>query len=234
MLYSTKFSITCIFIQHSVSNFYPRVANVVCYFHSSLLLMDICIISILCYHEECHYEHPFIHLLVLICKNFSEVYLGVELLGHRVHNIHFYEIITNFLFLSALYKGFHWFTCFPTFGIIRFLNFANLVVINLIVVLIWIILITNGIGIFFLYALVICVSSSVKFLFLSFPIGFFGGFFFIVLNVFFIYPETNPLLLYVLQWSFLKDWEKWFVFFLSIMSLRKQFLNLKRTYLLHV
>ena len=166
MLYSTKFSITCIFIQHSVSNFYPRVANVVCYFHSSLLLMDICIISILCYHEECHYEHPFIHLLVLICKNFSEVYLGVELLGHRVHNIHFYEIITNFLFLSALYKGFHWFTCFPTFGIIRFLNFANLVVINLIVVLIWIILITNGIGIFFLYALVICVSSSVKFLFL--------------------------------------------------------------------
>lgn len=147
MLYSTNFS--CIFTRHSVSNFYPSVANVVRYFHSSLLLMDICIISILCYHEECHYEHPFIHLLVLICKNFSEVYLGVQLLGHRVHNVHFYEIITNFLFLSALYKCFHWFTCFPTFGIIRFLNFANLVVINLIVVLIWIILITNGIGIFF-------------------------------------------------------------------------------------
>ena len=149
MLYSTKFSITCIFTQHPVSNFYPCVANVVDYFHSSLLLMDICIISILCYHEECHYEHPFIHLLVLICKNFSAVYLGVGLLGRRVYNVHFFEITRNILFLSAIYKCSCWFTCFPTFGIIRFLNFASLMVINLIVVLIWIILITNGIGIFF-------------------------------------------------------------------------------------
>lgn len=229
-MYSTKFSITCVFTQHS--NFYPRVADVVRYFHSSLLLMDICIISIACYHEECHYEHPFIHLLVLICKNFSEVYLGVGLLGHRVYNVHFFEIMTNFLFLPAVYKCSRWFTCFP-FGIIRFLNFASLVVINLIVVLIWIILITNGIGIFF--------SSPWSFVF---PL-LWSAFSYLLPTFLLDSLKVFSLLFWVcsvhiLKLSLccymccndLKDWEKWFDFFLSIMSLKKQFLNLKRTYLL--
>lgn len=175
--------------------------------------MDICIISIACYHEECHYEHPFIHLLVLICKNFSEVYLGVGLLGHRVYSVHFFEIMTNFLFLPAVYKCSRWFTCFP-FGIIRFLNFASLVVINLIVVFNlnypyykwdWHFFSSPWSFVFPL------LWSAFSYLFAHFSTGFFEGFS-LLFWVCSVHILKLSLCCYMCICNDLKDWEKWFDF----------------------
>lgn len=103
-------------------------------------------------------------------------------------------------------------------------------------VLIWIILITNGIEQFlyvswsFVFPLLWNSSSCLLPTFLLDSLRVFSLLFWMcslhILN-------TNPLWLYVLQWSFLKDWEKWFVFSFSYGAFKEtEFLNLKRAYLL--
>lgn len=159
--------------------------------HPILLLMNVQIMSTLCYHEECHYEHPFISLR---CA-FVRVSPGCRAWSGVVRS----QSACPFLWghsrplppPSAVKESSCWTKSLPTFGVIRLLNFASLVVTNLIEVVIWIIFITNVIEHLFICMQDCCLSSSVKFLFLSFaqipPLSF-----------------VYPLLWYVLQWTFHK------------------------------